>query len=80
MIQLTDTDRETYTVVGDLPRSWEERAYRAKASAVNYWVNVGVHKMVFENVADAYLFFTAEDGEDVSLYRAIGGGWGEMIA
>jgi hypothetical protein len=80
MIKLTEADRALYTVPGDLPRSWEERAYRAKAAAVNYWVNVGVHKFVFENVADAYQCFTRETGEAVSLYRATGGGWGELIA
>ncbi|QPB09821.1 hypothetical protein CPT_Shady_060 [Streptomyces phage Shady] len=82
MITLTDTDRETYTVPGDLPRSWEERAYRMLAGGeVNYWVNVGVHKMVFRNVADAWLFYSAEANgiQNVSLYRATGGGWGELI-
>ncbi|WP_369190129.1 hypothetical protein [Streptomyces sp. R08] len=81
MIKLTIADRATYTVPGDLPRSWEERAYRALAGGnVNYWVNIGVHKMVFAEIGDAYALFMREDGEDVSLYRAVGGGWGEKIA
>lgn len=82
VITLTDTDRETYTIPGDLPRTWEERAYRALAAGeVNYWVNVGVYKFVFRNVADAWIFYSTEaDGTQfVSLYRATGGGWGELI-
>lgn len=81
VIKLTDEDKAKYTVPGDLPRSWEERAYRAKATHVAYWVNVGVYKFVFDNVSDAYACYSAEaDSESfVSLYRATGGGWGEQI-
>ncbi|QDQ14298.1 hypothetical protein [Streptomyces spectabilis] len=82
MIKLTDADRAKYTIAGDLPRCWEERAYRALADGeVNYWVNVGVYKMAFRNISDAWLFYSAEANgrQVVSLYRAVDGGWGELI-